>query len=347
MTRRTIPIVLTEVGWFALMWGLSIVAAIFFAPLALALYLIESVHGKVFAPLDIGSLGAVVVTGGANGIGRAVVLQLIETGVTTVVVDIDSEQLRSLPPSKFLTTVTADITLGGDMERLREVVQALGKPLYAIFNNAGVHHCFECASALSDPAIQRTFDVNVFGAMRVIRVLYPLLMKPGGRILNMGSVGGLIGSPYLGVYSASKFALQGYTETLRREVCKDGVSVTILNPYFVHTRAHDPLFQSSVQSLPSDFSRLQMSLEYLQDRFMTADEVVPHVMTALTRRWAKDSVTLAYPLDKAMLWIISRTPNWCGAQDFLILHLQSSFLYEYLKVSTAEGSMGAQKRKNT
>jgi NAD(P)-dependent dehydrogenase (short-subunit alcohol dehydrogenase family) len=98
-----------------------------------------------------------------------------------------------------------------------------------------VVHCAGCslAGSIEDTTIeeaQRQFDTNFFGTARVLRAVLPIMRKQGrGKIIVIGSIGGLIGLPYIPYYSASKFALNGLIEALRLEVAPHGIDVTILH----------------------------------------------------------------------------------------------------------------------
>ena len=79
-------------------------------------------------------------------------------------------------------------------------------------------------------------ETNLFGAMRMVRSVLPVMRKQGsGQIINIGSLAGQIGVPFQGYYSTSKFALEGYTETLRHEVRNLGIKVSIVEPGFFKT----------------------------------------------------------------------------------------------------------------
>ena len=116
---------------------------------------------------------------------------------------------------------------------IREAV-ASGVPLLGVISNAGI--------ALGGPLerlpideLRRQFDVNVFGALAVVQAALPHLPAPGGRVVFVGSISGRLAMPYLGPYSASKFALRALADALRVELAPDGIAVALIEPGSVKT----------------------------------------------------------------------------------------------------------------
>jgi len=107
--------------------------------------------------------------------------------------------------------------------------QTFGR-LDVVVSNAGYGH-FGYIEELTEPEIRRQFETNVFGSMSVIAAVLPIMRAQGsGHILQISSVAGLIGIAGMGVYNASKFALEGYCEALSLEVAPFGVHVTLIEP---------------------------------------------------------------------------------------------------------------------
>jgi NAD(P)-dependent dehydrogenase (short-subunit alcohol dehydrogenase family) len=108
-------------------------------------------------------------------------------------------------------------------------VRSEGKGLYGLVNNAGIagigpHACF------SDQDLRDLFDVNVYGPHRMTNAFLPLLLESQGRIVNIGSQGGMITGRYFGPYTMTKHALEAYTESLAAELEPHGVGVSIVEP---------------------------------------------------------------------------------------------------------------------
>ncbi len=122
--------------------------------------------------------------------------------------------------------VTDDASVRGAVE---QVLAREGR-LDIVVNNAGV----AIGGAVEDTSIEEAraqFEVNFFGALRVCRAVLPQMRERGaGYLVNIGSIGGLVAIPFQGLYSASKFALEGLTESLRMEMSPFGVQVVLIEP---------------------------------------------------------------------------------------------------------------------
>jgi short-subunit dehydrogenase len=117
-----------------------------------------------------------------------------------------------------------------------ESVQREAGTIHALVNSAG----FELGGAIEELSlaeVRSQFETNVFGVMRMVKATLPIMRQQrSGRIINISSLAGLSPIPFLGVYSASKFALEGYSEALRHEVRALGISVSLVEPGFMKTR---------------------------------------------------------------------------------------------------------------
>ena len=181
------------------------------------------------------SRGAVVVTGASTGIGETCAKHLSSLGFQVfagVRRPEDAERLRSAG----LEPLTIDVTL---QESIRSAAAQLGdSPLAGLVNNAGV----AVAGPLEFIPIEefrRQLDVNVVGQVAVTQAFLPALRKARGRIVNMGSIGGRVALPLLSPYAASKFALEGITDALRRELRQWGIQVAIVEPGAIATPIWD------------------------------------------------------------------------------------------------------------
>jgi NAD(P)-dependent dehydrogenase (short-subunit alcohol dehydrogenase family) len=187
---------------------------------------------------------AVVVTGASTGIGRAAVASAVKHGArvfASVRKDADAQSLVG----EFGASVTPLLLDVTDEPAVRagaaKVAEALGRQrLFGLVNNAGV--AVPGPLLYLDPAeLSRQLDVNLVGVHRITQAFAPLLGadperegKPG-RIVMISSVGGQNGAPFVGAYAASKFALEGYSQSLRRELMYFGVDVIVIGPGAIAT----------------------------------------------------------------------------------------------------------------
>jgi len=191
---------------------------------------------------------SVVVTGVSSGIGRGVVKHLGSKGIHvfgSVRKQVDADRLCAEFSTNF-TPLVFDVT---DEARVRDAADTVraalkGQTLFGLVNNAGI--------ALPGPVLHQTvkdfraqIEVNLIGAFAVTQAFAPLLGadrtlqgKPG-RIINITSLGGRIGSPFLSGYCAAKHGLEGLSESLRRELMLYGIDVIIIGPGAVKTPIWD------------------------------------------------------------------------------------------------------------
>jgi len=190
--------------------------------------------------MPVGPQDVVLVTGAGGSLGLETVLALAQRGfrVFAGVRDADSQRRIEEAAQQRALSVQPVLLDVDDEESAAAAVAAVAGAaggLYAAVNIAGVQvrGYFE---DLDEAEIRRVFEVNVFGAMRVTREVLPYLRAAGrGRIVMMSSVAGRIGSMGLSAYVASKFALEGFAESLALEVQPLGIGVSIVEPGIVRT----------------------------------------------------------------------------------------------------------------
>jgi len=170
-----------------------------------------------------------LVVGGTSGIGLSVAELLAELGSRVTVAGRDTERLQSARSRRF-ETLQLDITRSPETEdQLRSWCAGNGTP-ELLFNCAGLAHPGYLDEQPDGPA-QEMMEVNYTGTWRVCRTLVPLMRdNGGGTIVNTSSLGGLFGLFGYTGYCASKFAVVGFSEALRREVKPYRISVTVLCP---------------------------------------------------------------------------------------------------------------------
>jgi NAD(P)-dependent dehydrogenase (short-subunit alcohol dehydrogenase family) len=175
----------------------------------------------------------VMITGAASGIGRSLAQRLSRSGSPVAIADIDEAGLqvtaKSLPGQALVRLL--DVRDAADQHRFAaEVREWLPAPLAAVFNNAGVA---VSASVLDgDPGDDEWLrQINFDGVVNGTRAFLPILRQQNsGVIVNTSSVFGLLGMPYQSAYCASKFAVRGFTDSLRQELRGTGVSAVTVHP---------------------------------------------------------------------------------------------------------------------
>jgi len=172
-----------------------------------------------------------IVTGASSGIGRASAEALARAGFTVFGT---SRSKASSNPAQ-VSMLTCDVTDGDSVSALVATVLAQTGRIDLLVNNAGVG-LLGGAEESSVAQVQSLFDVNLFGVMRMINAVLPSMRRRGeGRIVNIGSILGLVPAPYSAHYSAVKHALEGYSESLDHEVRAFNIRVSIIEPAFVRT----------------------------------------------------------------------------------------------------------------
>jgi len=175
-----------------------------------------------------------VVTGASSGIGEATALRLARTGFDVfagVRKDEDAERAAAL--HQRVTPLKIDVADEASVQAAKE--QVGDGPIAGLVNNAGISVNGPLEFVPLDEW-RKQLDVNVIGQVAVTQAFLPGIRAAKGRIVNIGSVGGIIALPLFGPYAASKFALEGITDSLRRELRSHGVQVAIVEPGAIATR---------------------------------------------------------------------------------------------------------------
>jgi NAD(P)-dependent dehydrogenase (short-subunit alcohol dehydrogenase family) len=180
-------------------------------------------------------VGSALISGASSGIGRATALRLAAHGWTVFAGVRDDAAVPELAAAG-VQPVRLDITDPDSVRAAADHVRAAtrGAGLDALVNNAGIA-LLRPVEGLTADDVRAQFEVNVVGHVSVTNALLPLLRRAGGRIVFLSSVSGRVATPFFGVYSASKFAVEALADTLRIEVRGTGVDVVLVEPGQVHT----------------------------------------------------------------------------------------------------------------
>jgi NADP-dependent 3-hydroxy acid dehydrogenase YdfG len=197
----------------------------------------------------------VVVTGAGSGIGRAFAQRLSAQGSPVAIVDVDEAGLGETAASlagPVLSRVLDVRDREGQMRFAADVAAWAPKPIGMVFNNAGVAlAAFVAESAPEDH--EWLLSINFGGVVNGVRAFLPILLEQdSGVIVNMSSVFGLVGAPSQSAYCAAKFAVRGFTESLRHELRGTGVRAVLIIPGGVKTNL---MRHARVRSDPRGYGR--------------------------------------------------------------------------------------------
>jgi len=218
----------------------------------------------------------ILITGASQGIGKSLAEAAARRGARVLAAARSIDLLKQLQEAArgqggTLEIVQADVT--GPADRQRMVAAALEHfgGLDILINNAGIGATGHFAEA-GPERLRKIMEVNFFGLTETTRVCLPLL-RGGNRpaIVNISSIAGKRGIPGRSEYSASKFAVQGFSEALRAEVAKDGIDVLVISPGLTQTNFSKNMLEQ----------KARMQLDHM--RGMTAEEAAVATLRAVER----------------------------------------------------------------
>lgn len=210
--------------------------------------------------------GSVLISGASSGIGLCCAIMLAEKGFQVWAgyrKEADGERLRFL--HQYIIPISLDVTCEQSVQNALHLVMRAtdGRGLDGLVNNAGIV-VGGPLEFLPIEALRRQWEVNVIGQVTLTQAFIPLLRQARGRIINMGSVAGLNALPFIGPYSASKYALEALTDSLRVELRPWGIQVAIIEPGVVAT----PIWEKSLQAAVSLESALPSGLMELYGKVL-------------------------------------------------------------------------------
>ena len=176
----------------------------------------------------------VLITGSSSGIGQSTAQLLAQQGFTVFATSRKPQAVEHVP---IVEALPLDVRSEESVKACVDTVLARAGRLDVLVNNAG----YVLAGAIEEVTIEEAkalFETNLFGTMRTVKAALPILRQQrSGTIINISSLAGLVpGPPFCGIYSASKFALEAYTEHLWREVKSFGIRVSLVEPGSIKTK---------------------------------------------------------------------------------------------------------------
>jgi NAD(P)-dependent dehydrogenase (short-subunit alcohol dehydrogenase family) len=208
------------------------------------------------------------VTGASRGLGAAITREALSRGHQVAATARDADAVRRDSPDVLALAV--DVTHERQINAaLEATVERFGR-IDVLVNNAGRGQV-GAVEEVSDAAARALFDLNVFGVLNVLRAGLPILRaQRSGHVLNIGSVGGFATAPGVGLYGATKFAMEGLSEALRGELAPLGISVTVIEPGGFRT---DFLDRSSLQVEPTVIADYAASAGATRETIVTYNHV--------------------------------------------------------------------------
>ena len=220
-----------------------------------------------------------LVTGASSGIGQATAELLAAHGFTVF-----GTSRTPIQDKRAYTWLPLDVRSDDSVQAAVQSLLAQAGRIDLLVNNAGYVQ-FGAIEESSIADAQAQFDTNLFGVIRMVKAVLPVMRQQGsGRIINISSIVGHIAAPYGGLYGASKFALEGLSESLSAEVRQFGVSVSLVEPSYVNT----PLVTQPPTNLIADYTPgrqiAQQSLATNAKQGLEPGAVARVIMRAATSR---------------------------------------------------------------
>ncbi|TAK73641.1 MAG: SDR family NAD(P)-dependent oxidoreductase [Gammaproteobacteria bacterium] len=247
---------------------------------------------------------SILITGCSTGIGLCAAILLKQRGYRVFASARKAADVEKLRAQGF-ESILLDVNDSTSIQQAVEQILALtGGKLDALFNNAG----YLQAGAVEDLTREMDraqFETNVFGAMELTRRVLPVMRKQGyGRIIQNSSILGIITLPYYGAYNASKFALEGYSHTLRQELRGTGIHVSIINPGPIYSNLRQNAHQHYQQTLAKQpsahetvYKKMEQSYFKPKKNFITQqpDAVVKKLIHALESAHPRAHYYVGFP----------------------------------------------------
>ncbi len=181
----------------------------------------------------------VLITGGASGIGRIMAEKLLKEGANVIVWDISQKNIdTTIEVLSDLGNISANIVDVSNTKSIDKAAYAVGS-VDVLINNAGIV-VGKSFKESTDMDIDKTMAINTNGVMYITARFLPSMLERGaGHICNIASSAGLISNPNMSIYVASKWAVVGWSDSLRLELKGSGVNVTTVLPYYINTGMFD------------------------------------------------------------------------------------------------------------
>jgi len=249
----------------------------------------------------------VLITGASSGIGKALALDLLNRGAQVAICGRDENKLsefEQLVQHDNLFTVRADVSVEEDCKLLVEKTIARFGKLDVLINNAGIsmRALFE---EVDLSVLKQSMDINFWGTVYCCKHALPHILASKGSIAGISSIAGYKGLPCRTGYSSSKFAMQGFLESLRIEMIERGVNVLWISPGFVASNIRNTALNAA------GMAQTETPLD--ESKLMSAEECAARILQAIAKR----KRTLIMSLQgKMTVWMNKFFPGFVDRQVF-------------------------------
>ena len=268
----------------------------------------------------------ILITGCSSGIGLCAAEKLQQRGYQVFATARKESDVKKLQ-EKGLASLHLDLNDSNSIKNsLEKILQQTHGTLDAVFNNAG----FAVPGAVEDitrDMMRTQFETNVFGTMELTNLILPIMRKQNhGRIIFNSSILGIVTMPFRGAYNASKFAIEGFANTLRQELRNSGIFVSIINPGPIETLFRHNAQKNYQLTLRDKESYYRDNYSHMEKRFIEPDAsekhltlgpnaVVKKLIHALESKHPKAHYFVGFP---AHLFAVLRRVLPDGGLDFVM-----------------------------
>ncbi len=250
----------------------------------------------------------VIITGASSGIGKALAMNLLSQGAQVVICGRDEHKLFDfetlMNKKEDLLTIKADVSIEEDCRVLIDkTIERFGK-IDVLINNAGI----SMRAMFQDvdlKVLKQSMDINFWGTVYCCKYALPYILKTKGSIAGISSIAGYKGLPCRTGYSSSKFAMQGFLESLRIELLHQGVNVLWVSPGFVASNIRNTALNAS--------GKAQTETPLDEHKLMSAEECARRILTAIAKR--KRTVIMSIQ-GKMTVWMNKFFPSFVDAQVY-------------------------------
>lgn len=247
----------------------------------------------------------VLITGASSGIGKALTIAMLQAGARVAICARNSNNLQEVKEelmNKNLLTVRADVSIESDCKQFIDAAVAAFGRIDILINNAGIS-MRALFKDLDLNILRQSMDINYWGTVYCTKYALPHILATKGSIVGISSIAGYKGLPCRTGYSSSKFAMQGFLESLRIELLDDGVNVMWVSPGFVASNIRNTALSadgSAQRETPLDEANL-----------MSAEECANRMLNAIAHR--KRTLIISTQ-GKLTVWMNKFFPSWVDRQ---------------------------------